>query len=311
MPDTAVRSLALYAPRDTATAVLTRELRAALGSGGPYPPNHYGLGVAGGATQQGCWITVVFVQRRVLLEPLPAAPQPGTLVAVRGTLVSGSGRAAVLFTTPAGEVLNATTTTGGRSFAADLPLLHGPGPYVLQVLLHAARGPQVAAQRTLWVGVPPPRGPTVAVVTPAPTLPRSEETLRAESLDLLNRARREHGLRPFLPHALLAQAAQAQSRDMAARGYFAHVSPGGDASSERLSAVGLRPLRWAENLALAPSVGQAHARWLASPAHRRNMLDPGLTHVGVGLTRASSGHLYITHVFARPRPAAGEPRSTR
>ncbi|MDZ4121599.1 MAG: CAP domain-containing protein, partial [Candidatus Cloacimonadaceae bacterium] len=40
-------------------------------------------------------------------------------------------------------------------------------------------------------------------------------------------------------------------------------------------------------------------RWLKSPTHRDNLLNPGYTYHGMGIV-FSSDKYYITHVFARP-----------
>jgi hypothetical protein len=51
--------------------------------------------------------------------------------------------------------------------------------------------------------------------------------------------------------------------------------------------------------------------WKDSPGHRRNMLDPGVVHLGVAVARSPhSGRYYAVQVFARPRSRAMEFRVT-
>ena len=55
--------------------------------------------------------------------------------------------------------------------------------------------------------------------------------------------------------------------------------------------------RVAENLARAQSLTDAHARWMGSPSHRANVLDPALDALGVGVA-AREGELFVVELFA-------------
>jgi uncharacterized protein YkwD len=97
------------------------------------------------------------------------------------------------------------------------------------------------------------------------------------------------------PNARLAVAARGHAADMAARRYFAHTSLGGATLVNRLRRSGYIPKagRWRVGEILAWATGeQATPRgivnaWMASPEHRRVLLDPRLTEVGVGLVFGS------------------------
>lgn len=303
--DAAVRTLALWARRGAEEATLEAALRQAMPRPSAFPPDHFGLGLAPAA--DGLWLTLVLIRRTVELDRLPTAPPPGTLLPLRGRVLATGAVPSILYTDPAGVVHAVNTTRAGRIFVADIPLLQGPGRYVLQVLVEGGRGPEVAAQHDLWVGVPPPKGPVVQLLPPSSA--GDPASVEATSLGLLNQERSMHGLSALLPHAGLRQVALAHSRDMRARGYLAHVSPDGAGVRQRLRRQGLRPRRWAENLAVAASAAEAHARWMASPAHRRNLLDPGVTHVGVAVAPVQGGaSLYVAHVFALPGRGLAAPR---
>lgn len=46
--------------------------------------------------------------------------------------------------------------------------------------------------------------------------------------------------------------------------------------------------------------------WTDSPGHRRNMLNPEVSEIGVGIARSErSGRYYAVQEFARPRPGGG------
>jgi len=85
---------------------------------------------------------------------------------------------------------------------------------------------------------------------------------------------------------------------MVVRGYFGHVSPTGQDVTARLAAEGVYTQRAAENLVRAASSPRAHTRLMGSPAHRANILDPELTHVGIGVRRDDrDGELVVTQIF--------------
>ena len=54
-----------------------------------------------------------------------------------------------------------------------------------------------------------------------------------------------------------------------------------------------------ENVGRGPSVGALHDAFMASPGHRRNILDPDWTEVGVGVV-VRDGTIWVTVVFRRP-----------
>jgi uncharacterized protein YkwD len=113
---------------------------------------------------------------------------------------------------------------------------------------------------------------------------RDLESVRAEMLARVNAARRSAGLPPLRRNLDLDRAAQAHARDLLARGYYSHVSPEGTNPFSRAGAAGYRADLIAENLhdRTAP-VEVVLEEWLRSPAHRRNLLDPGAHELGVGL----------------------------
>ena len=142
-----------------------------------------------------------------------------------------------------------------------------------------------------------------------------------------NRARCRLGLRPLGPDPLLVATATEYSADMVRLGFFGHVSPvpGRATMGERLEASGVRYRTAGENLATAKRLeiasGQAvypmggdrcafsaeprgrripvrsydslarHLvrRWLDSPGHRRNLLNPAYTRHGASAITDPSG----------------------
>jgi uncharacterized protein YkwD len=100
----------------------------------------------------------------------------------------------------------------------------------------------------------------------------------------------------------LVALARQRARDMAARGYFSHISPEGtDVFSTMRDE---RITFWAagENLARNnfPAAGcakEAMEGWRKSPEHAANLLHPAFGHVGIGVALAKDGTRYIAQVF--------------
>ncbi|HMJ37419.1 MAG TPA: CAP domain-containing protein [Baekduia sp.] len=131
---------------------------------------------------------------------------------------------------------------------------------------------------------------------------------------LVNQLRRTHGLRPVRAERHLHRAARNHARDMAARDFFAHVSPGGATMQSRVRHAGYlhgarewwlgEALVWGRNDTGRPSA--ILRTLLSSPPHRAILLDPGFRDLGVGVARgaprgAGSGALTVTLDFGRTR----------
>lgn len=128
--------------------------------------------------------------------------------------------------------------------------------------------------------------------------------LASDILRLTNDVRRQHGLAPVGLQPALQNAAIGHSAEMLALNYFSHTSPtpGRTSPVDRVREAGASPMRVSENLfycegypvdALAPVVIDS---WLQSPGHRANLLDPQVTHMGLGVVE-KNGTVSITQVF--------------
>lgn len=145
-------------------------------------------------------------------------------------------------------------------------------------------------------------------------------------VDAVNAARADHGLDSLSIRYGLRPAARFHSLDMGLNDYFGHESPNGRSHAARIAAFDRRLLAegTAENLAqFGPSVcvdyrdrevscsrvrgfkppqrtdvvRNLHQRLMDSEGHRRNILDPDMTHISVGVARTETG-FYVTQLFA-------------
>jgi uncharacterized protein YkwD len=87
---------------------------------------------------------------------------------------------------------------------------------------------------------------------------------------------------------------------MAAQYRNSHVLDGLN-FSDRLSAFGYDWTRCAENIAwnygYDDPVREAMIWWIKSPPHLRNILDPKLTEIGVGISTAPNGTIFYCQEF--------------
>lgn len=168
-----------------------------------------------------------------------------------------------------------------------------PAPPVTTPALIPAQAP---APEPTTPEASPPTTPSSA--SPSPT--RTAPSLEQQVLDLVNAERTKAGCAPVRLDAKLHTAAQKHAQDMAARRYFDHTAPDGSGPSQRITAAGYRWSAWAENLNQGPTTASsAVSNWMGSSVHRGNMLDCGLTHMGVGTATGPRGMLW-TQVFAAP-----------
>jgi uncharacterized protein YkwD len=130
------------------------------------------------------------------------------------------------------------------------------------------------------------------------------ERVRSEVLARANAERAASGLPPLVLDPRLNAAAQRHAEDMLLRSYYSHFSPDGAGPAERVRQSGYSARLVAENIARGPvSVTEAMDNWMASREHRRNLLHPGLTHLGVGVAfgRNSVGNTVLwVQNFGRP-----------
>jgi uncharacterized protein YkwD len=111
---------------------------------------------------------------------------------------------------------------------------------------------------------------------------------------VMNSVRAANGVPALRVGPALTRAARSHSVDMVRRSYFDHGP-----FAQRLRRFGVRASYIGENLATGTSPISAGAivrMWIASPPHRRNLLDPGFRRIGVGV--AGSSTRLITADFA-------------
>jgi uncharacterized protein YkwD len=114
-------------------------------------------------------------------------------------------------------------------------------------------------------------------------------------LDELNAIRHRHGLAPLVHSESLSTAARSHSAEMLRFGFFQHDSRDGTSFSQRIrrhySPAGYQSWATGENLlwaSLRTGPQRAITMWMASPPHRRNLLDSRWREVGIAAVQSAS-----------------------
>jgi uncharacterized protein YkwD len=143
--------------------------------------------------------------------------------------------------------------------------------------------------------------------TPAPPGLVSYPRVADENISILNRERRERGLKQLAYHAELTELALQKARDMVVHDYFSHESERlGSPNDMILARITPRPQVTAENLwklegtydteVLSQVAEKAHTGLMNSEGHRKNLLYDDFTHVGVacvgGIVNRPDGKYY-------------------
>ncbi len=140
-----------------------------------------------------------------------------------------------------------------------------------------------------------------------PDVPRAEALI----VERTNAFRASEGLPPVVRNLALERAAQLYAKYLAKSGRFAHEADGRQ-PSDRTRAAGYWHCTIAENLALnLDSRGFTAQRlasdvvegWKGSPGHRKNMVLPHVTEIGVGIAQAveKDPKFISVQLFGRPK----------
>ncbi len=127
--------------------------------------------------------------------------------------------------------------------------------------------------------------------------PEIRPSLEAKMLELINEERAKEGLAPLKADLEERKVARAHSKDMFARGYFAHVNLDGKDPFDRMKDANIKFSSAGENLALAQTLEIAHRNLMNSPGHRANIMNKSFTRVGIGIQDGGFYGLMISQEF--------------
>lgn len=142
--------------------------------------------------------------------------------------------------------------------------------------------------------------PTTTAPTPAPApapveqppAPSEQPTTQATSTisayeqkvaDLTNQERAKAGLKALQVDTNLSKMAHEKSRDMSVNNYFSHTSPTYGSPFDMMKKFGITYNYAGENIAMGQRTPEEVVKaWMNSEGHRKNILSPNFTHIGVG-----------------------------
>jgi hypothetical protein len=127
-------------------------------------------------------------------------------------------------------------------------------------------------------------------------LPRNDT--ERELFDLLNHERATQNLSALKWDEALFKAARQHALLMLNLNSFEHQLPGEPALDERLATAGARFSFIAENIAFGKDSNTIHNGWMNSPGHRKNILNPRVTAVGIAAVRGTGG-LFAVQDFSQ------------
>jgi uncharacterized YkwD family protein/spore coat assembly protein SafA len=140
-------------------------------------------------------------------------------------------------------------------------------------------------------------GDRVNVPTANPSIEKSKD-VGQQVMDLTNEERAKNGLSPLTWNWQVARVARYKSSDMRNKNYFSHQSPTYGSPFSMLESFGVSYRSAGENIAAGQATPEEVVKaWMNSEGHRKNILNPGYTEIGVGYTSGGSYGHYWTQMF--------------
>lgn len=116
-------------------------------------------------------------------------------------------------------------------------------------------------------------------------------------LELVNEERLQAGIGALEMDYELVRIARLKSADMIENKYFDHTSPKYGDPFKMMESFGIKYKLAGENLAGDQTVEKAHESLMNSPGHRRNILKPDYTHIGIGIVEGGPYGIMFTQLF--------------
>ena len=266
-------------------------------------PRYRRFGV--GALRRGEKIALVAAlqESNVELEPFRREMGRGEVIELRGKVQPGFAKVRALGTRPEGGVVAIGIASTADGFAGSFQCSPPEGRWQIEILGDGRFGTTVLANFPIFCGVPATFSmPSSTLHAEAIRDPREAERRVAS---LISEERKRLGLQALVIDPRLAQVARQHSLDMQRGGFVGHLSPNTGSASDRIKRANIAAFRITENVARAYSVEDAHRGLMASPGHRRNILDPEVDLLGIGVAIRDLGdrtyELHVTQLFASQR----------
>jgi uncharacterized YkwD family protein len=142
-----------------------------------------------------------------------------------------------------------------------------------------------------------------AAPSAAPTgtnTPTGTGTLSSQGSRILQQANAERakvGAKALKSNTELNKLATMKSKDIVEKNYFSHQSPTYGSPFDMMKTYGVSYMYAGENLAIDSDADKAHNAWMNSEGHKKNILNPDFTEIGIGLYPKGNGSYAYTQMF--------------
>ncbi len=116
-------------------------------------------------------------------------------------------------------------------------------------------------------------------------------------LQLVNAERAKAGAKALSSSSDCTKLARMKSQDMVDNNYFSHQSPTYGSPFDMLKSNNVSYMYAGENIAMNQSAEAAFKAWMNSEGHRKNILNPNFTELGVGIAPKGNGSYIYTQLF--------------
>jgi len=116
-------------------------------------------------------------------------------------------------------------------------------------------------------------------------------------LQLVNTERAKTGAKALVSSGECTKLARMKSKDMVDNNYFSHQSPTHGSPFDMLKSNKVNYMYAGENIAMDQSADAAFKAWMNSEGHKKNILNPNFTELGVGIAPKGNGSYIYTQLF--------------
>lgn len=194
------------------------------------------------------------------------------------------------------EAIAVTTVVGTRALSArsgELTTTIDAATLAPAARLDDAPAPSTAPSTTPRTTATPTTAPPTTAASLSPGASPSPDAVA-----LTNQQRQAAGLPALTVDSSVTAAAAQHSADQAERNSTGHTGSDGSSAGDRVRANGGSFGTWGENVAAGyDSAYEVVEGWMNSPGHRRNILNPSFTRIGVAAATSADGTLYWTMVL--------------
>ncbi|WP_369017101.1 CAP domain-containing protein [Bacillus subtilis] len=158
-----------------------------------------------------------------------------------------------------------------------------------QLLQKHAKQSNVKVQDVQKTETAKPAQKTTEKTNTTTSAPSSVSAYEKKVVELTNAERQKQGLKPLQIDETLSKSARAKSQDMKDKNYFDHQSPTYGSPFDMMKSFGISYKTAGENIAKGQKTPEEVVKaWMNSEGHRKNILNPNFTHIGVGYVESGS-----------------------